>query len=69
VVCAVDGSDKMDGYDGGYVYEEDKIPELNHDVSVVGWGFGETKKKERVEYWVIRNSWGTVRLNGIVELV
>ncbi len=67
VVCAVDASRKMDDYQGGYIFEQDKVPQLNHDVSVVGWGLDKTRKQfkhEDVEYWLIRNSWGEGRSLG-----
>ena len=40
---------------GGKVFDDDTASKMqNHVVSIVGWG-----KEKDVEYWIVRNSWGT----------
>ncbi len=46
---------------GMYIYDKkEKYFQLNHAVSLVGWGIKKAEKKEEkdIEYWVVRNSWG-----------
>jgi len=39
--------------------------ELDHDISVVGWGI-----EDGTKYWLIRNSWGTYwGENGMFKLI
>ncbi|CEM05393.1 unnamed protein product [Vitrella brassicaformis CCMP3155] len=52
IACGVD-SDPIDDYSGGIV--TDPGVEINHIISVVGWGVTD----EGEEYWIVRNSWGT----------
>lgn len=53
--CGIEATSKFDKYTGGIYSEVIKFPQINHEISVVGWGV--TDKKE--EYWIGRNSWGT----------
>ena len=54
--CGVQATDNFDKYFGDYIYSEhlDTI-ELNHAISVIGYG----KTADGQEYWIGRNSWGT----------
>lgn len=52
VVCGIDAN-LLDNYTNGIVTGEGE--EINHFVTVVGWGTDEQVGK----YWIIRNSWGT----------
>jgi len=52
--CVIESTSRFHDYKGG-IYEEEKSHiSINHAVSVVGWG-----KENDIEYWVMRNSWGT----------
>jgi hypothetical protein len=44
-------------YKGGLYYEKHFFPQIiNHAVNIVGWV---KEKYTGIEYWVVRNSWGT----------
>jgi len=42
-------------YDGGIFNNAGISKEVDHIISVVGWGYDSTIKKQ---YWIVRNSWG-----------
>merc|ERR1719330_1645039 len=46
--------DLVDKYNGGIFYDMTNSTEIDHDISVVGYGI-----ENGTKYWVIRNSWGT----------
>eukprot|EP00340_Litonotus_pictus_P005097 CAMPEP_0170519006 /NCGR_PEP_ID=MMETSP0209-20121228/4560_1 /TAXON_ID=665100 ORGANISM="Litonotus pictus, Strain P1" /NCGR_SAMPLE_ID=MMETSP0209 /ASSEMBLY_ACC=CAM_ASM_000301 /LENGTH=458 /DNA_ID=CAMNT_0010804771 /DNA_START=575 /DNA_END=1948 /DNA_ORIENTATION=+ len=54
IACYIETTPKMHAYKGGIYYEHVETTEINHVVSLVGWG-----KEEDKEYWILRNSWGT----------
>jgi cathepsin X len=54
--CGVDATDKFETYTGGIYSERQAFPQINHEISVVGWG---KDPKSGEEYWIGRNSWGT----------
>ncbi|TMW56047.1 hypothetical protein Poli38472_008695 [Pythium oligandrum] len=54
--CGVHATDKFEAYGGGIYEEHVFFPVINHEISVVGWGYDE---ESDTEYWIGRNSWGT----------
>lgn len=54
ISCGVDATQQLEDYTGG-VFSQAGKNNLNHEISVIGWGV--TDEKE--DYWVVRNSWGT----------
>jgi cathepsin X len=48
-------TDGLEAYKGGVFQEYHMFSEINHIISVVGWGVA----SDGTEYWVGRNSWGT----------
>lgn len=54
ISCSIANSEALESYTGGILMApSDTNYELNHVVSVVGWGV-----ENDVEYWFVRNSWG-----------
>jgi cathepsin X len=54
IACAVDASPLHD-YAGG-IYRQDGQFQINHIISVTGWGYD---KASNTKYWIMRNSWGS----------
>jgi cathepsin X len=56
IECGIEATTEFDTtYFGGIYSQYLKSPELNHAISVVGYGISD----EGEEYWIGRNSWGT----------
>jgi len=52
--CGIDATAALEAYTGGIFSQFLLLPQINHEVSVVGWGV-----ENNEEYWIVRNSWGT----------
>merc|ERR1740123_1514777 len=54
IACGIEVTDAFEKYTGG-IYSEFKLfPQINHEISVVGYG---VDAKSGEEYWIGRNSW------------
>jgi len=52
--CGMDVTSEFEAYSGGVYSQFVLFPQINHEVSVVGWG-----SEGSEDYWIVRNSWGT----------
>ena len=55
ISCSIASTIKFEAYIGGIYAEKKSFPVVNHEISIVGWGFDTASG---LEYWVGRNSWG-----------
>jgi len=59
ISCGIQATTKFEttyGFNGGIYKEYIELPEINHEIAIVGWG---TDEESGDEYWIGRNSWGT----------
>jgi len=52
--CGMDVTTEFEAYTGGIYSQKVLLPQINHEVSIVGWGV-----ENGTSYWKVRNSWGT----------
>lgn len=57
ITCAIAVTEELVNYTGGVFIDKTGRKELDHDISVVGWG--EDESNNGTKYWIIRNSWGS----------
>lgn len=53
IYCAID-SNPIHNYTGGIFKDTTGAHDLNHAISIVGWGI-----ENGTKYWKVRNSWGS----------
>lgn len=54
ISCGIANPYHFQNFTGGYVYTGPDRKNIDHEVSVVGWGV----QQNGTEFWIIRNSWG-----------
>jgi len=54
IACYIAANQALDDYTGGIFYDKTGFLDVDHVVSIVGWGV-----EHGVKFWIVRNSWGT----------
>ena len=54
IACGINANPILD-YKGGIFDNVNASHNIDHIISVIGWGFS---KKSNKQYWIVRNSWG-----------
>jgi C1A family cysteine protease len=47
-------ANQLQHYTSGIFHSRDCPTEINHSITIVGWGI-----ENGIKYWIIKNSWGT----------
>ena len=67
IACGIAVTDDLYlNYTGGIYYDKTGLKDIDHDISVVGYGHD---AESGWDYWIIRNSWGTywVRIHSLIN--
>ena len=54
IACGIDANEELVNYTGGILDDKTGAKDIDHIISVVGWG-----EENGTKYWNVRNSWGT----------
>jgi len=66
ITCGMAVTEEMKAYKGGVFVDKTGDTDLDHAVSIVGWG----TESDGTPYWFIRNSWGEAwGINGYMKLI
>lgn len=57
IACGIDAG-PLEKYTGGIIDNKSGAKEIDHIVSVVGWGEEPQSDGSSLPYWIVRNSWG-----------
>jgi cathepsin X len=67
IACGIAVTHDLMSYTGGIYNDSTGEVDIDHEISVVGWG---VEEGTGIKYWVIRNSWGTSwGENGFMRLI
>ena len=54
IACGIAATPELHNYQGGIFEDKTGATDINHDISIVGFGV-----ENGTKYWVVRNSWGS----------